>query len=87
MAPMATTLPARNRYGTRSAILGPGVPWRTSLIHRMGWRMGWPTAKKIQKLRAALASVGYVGLHLADGLEEVGPGSAVDGDAANAESK
>ena len=58
MAPMATTLPARNRYGTRSAIVGPGVPWRTSLIHRMGWRMGWPTAKKIQKLRAALASVG-----------------------------
>ena len=31
--------------------------------------------------------IGHVGLHLADGLEEVGPGSAVDGDAANAESK
>ena len=34
-----------------------------------------------------IGRLGYVGLHLADGLEEVGPGSAVDGDAANAESK
>ena len=66
MAPMATTLPARNRYGTRSAILGPGVPWRTSLIHRMGWRMGWPTAKKIQKLRAALASATLAFIWLTD---------------------
>ena len=36
---------------------------------------------------AGIGRIGYVGLHLADGLEEVGPGSAVDGDAANAESK
>ena len=58
MAVKNAALAAKKRAGTKLAILGPGVPCMTSLIQRIGWRMGWPTAKKIQKFMAAQKSVG-----------------------------
>src|SRR6056300_165691 len=48
----------RKDAGTRSNTIGPGLPWRTSLIHKIGCSKGCPTAKKIQKLKASQNSAG-----------------------------
>ena len=60
-SPMNVMLPKRKDAGTRSNATGPGLPWRMSLIRRIGGSRGWAMAKNTQKLNASQKHCGSCG--------------------------
>mmetsp|Transcript_10690 Transcript_10690/g.25199 ORF Transcript_10690/g.25199 Transcript_10690/m.25199 type:complete len:385 (-) Transcript_10690:1959-3113(-) len=69
--------------------LGPGRAVEDVADPQNGLEDGMADGEEDPKVEGGggIGRIGHVGLHLADGLEEVGPSSAVDGDAANTEGK